>query len=358
MSATACPTDYLGRVPFETASGVTTRFTCVNWSFVSGLPRDLASLLPDHARGWEPPVELPPGHIVIAETPLLPVAEVQWARPEWPELATNPSTMYDGLPHPPMCWVTEAPVSVGLWSQLRAEHHRSGLWPLLVFRGGEGFGWYAEDESSLARLDPVTLMSEWWAGAVRLTKFDRRVLGIAKQEAWPGLAPPGTPRIDPDLLADETAETKAAREPARIALIPTTRSADSVGLVGWSATDSDRYSPGALSAVLRTWEERFSARVIGIGPGTLWVSVAAPPTTIEHAAHVAAEHFSFCPEVEPPALFPEWDDLPRVEQHEDFEEKETERLARTFGIKPDWNSMLLQYGSDIVGRHAWRFWWD
>jgi Domain of unknown function (DUF4253) len=317
---------------------------------VSDLPEDLASLLPDHARGWEPPVELPAGHIVIAKTPLRPVAETRWASPEWPAFAANPSTMYDGLPHPPVCWVTEAPVSVGLWSNLRAEHHRSGLWPLLVFRGAGSFGWYAEDESSLARLEPVTLMSEWWPGAVRLTTFDRRILGIARQEEWPGLAPPGTPRIDPDLLADQIAEDRVAGEPVRIALVPTARSADSIGLVGWTGTDYEPYSPGALSAVLRTWEERFGARVIGVDSGTLWVSVAAPPTTIEDAACVAVEHFSFCPEVELP------EDLP--EDSDDFLAEATDGLAHAFGVEPDWDSGFLQYASVIVDRRVWRFWWD
>jgi hypothetical protein len=267
--------------------------------------------------------------------------------------------MYDGLPHPPVCWLTEEPVSVGLWSQLRAEHHRSGLWPLLVFHGGDGFGWYAEDESSLALLDPVTIMSEWWGtGAGPLTKFDRRILGVTKQKDWPGLAPPGKPWIDPDVLADEIAEHMVAAEPARIALVPTARSADLIGLTGWSATDYESYSPGALSAVLRTWHERFGAQVIGVGRGTLWVSVAAPPTTLEHAVHVAAEHFSYCPEVEPLALFPEWAGLPKVELAEDFLDKESDRLTRTYGGKPDWHSMCLQYASDILGRHVWRFWWD
>jgi hypothetical protein len=261
--------------------------------------------------------------------------------------------MYDGLPHPPVCWLTDEPVSVGLWSQLRADHHRSGLWPLLVFRGGEGFGWYAEDESSLARLDPVTIMSEWWRpGVMPLTKFDRRVLGIARSEEFPGLAPPGMPRIDPDLLADEIAEGKVAAEPARIALVPAARSANSIGLVGWPATDYEQYSAGALSAALRSWEQRFGARVIGVGSGTLWVSVAAPPTTLEHAVHVAAEHFSFCPEVEFPVPQPE--DPLAVERLD----AEAELLAATLGVKPEWNSEFLGYASAIVDCQLWRFWWD
>jgi Domain of unknown function (DUF4253) len=266
--------------------------------------------------------------------------------------------MYDGLPRPPVCWITDEPVSVGLWSHLRAEHFRSGLWPLLVFHGTGSFGWYAEDESSIARLDPATLMSQWWAGAVRLTTFDRRILAVAKPEEWPGLAPPGTPRIDPELLADETAEGMVAGEPARIALVPTARSADSIGLVGWTGTDYEPYSPGALSAVLRTWEERFGARVIGVDSGTLWVSVAAPPTTIEHAVRVAAEHFSFCPEVEQAGNVPEPEDPLEVERLQALVAEQTDRLVHTFGVDPDWRSTLLQYASDIVDRAVWRFWWD
>lgn len=326
---------------------------------VPELPEDLASLLPGHAHGWEPPVALPAGHIEKAATPLLPVAEALWASPEWPARSANPSTMYDGLPRPPMCWLTDEPVPAGLWGQLRAEHHRSGLWPLLVFPGAGSFGWYAEDESSLARLDPVSIMSEWWKpGVVPLTEFDRRILGIAKPGEFPGLAPPNPPRTDPDQLADEIAERLLAGESARIALVPSARSADSIGLVGWSPTDFEPYSPGPLSAVLRTWEERFGVRVIGIDSGTLWLSVAAPPTTIEQAVHVALEHFCFCPEVEPPAFIPEWEGLPRVELDFDFAAKEVDRLARTLGAKPDLDSDFLQYASDIAGRHVWRFWWD
>lgn len=145
-----------------------------------------------------------------------------------------------------------------------------------------------------------------------------------------------------------------AGEPARIALVPAPGSADSIGLSGWSPTDNDAYTPGALSAVLRTWQERFGARVIGVGSGTLWLSVAAPPTTIEQAVRVTVEHFCFCPEVEPPTLFDEYEDLPRVELPGDFVATETERL----GAKPDKDSMLLPYAADIAGRHVWRFWWD
>ena len=90
--------------------------------------------------------------------------------------------------------------------------------------------------------------------------------------------------------------------------------------------------------------------MIGVDSGTLWVSVAAPPTTVEHAAFVAVEHFSFCPEVELPEGLPQDSD--------DFFAEETELLAHAFGVKPDWHSAFLQYAADIVDRHVWQFWWD
>jgi Domain of unknown function (DUF4253) len=47
---------------------------------------------------------------------------------------------------------------------------------------------------------------------------------------------------------------------------------------------------------MRSWEDRFGARVIGVGFADLYVSVAAPPATLDEALPVAAEHFAFCPD--------------------------------------------------------------
>ena len=42
--------------------------------------------------------------------------------------------------------------------------------------------------------------------------------------------------------------------------------------------------------VLRSWEERFGARIVALKPDSLYLSVSAPPVTREHAAHIACEH--------------------------------------------------------------------
>ena len=72
--------------------------------------------------------------------------------------------------------------------------------------------------------------------------------------------------------------------------------------VGWSVFGTDRPgSPQArsleISAVLRSWETRFGARPLRIGGDSiLRVLVERPPSTLEAATAVAAEHLAFADE--------------------------------------------------------------
>jgi hypothetical protein len=75
--------------------------------------------------------------------------------------------------------------------------------------------------------------------------------------------------------------------------------------------------------VLRDWEERFGARVVGVGFDTLYASVAAPPATDDEALRVAAEHYAFCPD----------------------------NITQGPGS-------LSQYARHILGQPGWAFWWD
>jgi hypothetical protein len=75
--------------------------------------------------------------------------------------------------------------------------------------------------------------------------------------------------------------------------------------------------------VLRSWEDRFGIRVVGLGYDVLVVSVAAPPATLAEATAVAAEHFAFCPD----AVLRDGDDL-------------------------------ASHAERIVGEHSWSFCWD
>ncbi|MEU8952750.1 DUF4253 domain-containing protein [Streptomyces sp. NPDC048518] len=79
-----------------------------------------------------------------------------------------------------------------------------------------------------------------------------------------------------------------------------------------------------FAAVVRDWEDRFGARVVGLGCSTLHLSVATPPTRTEEALAIAAEHFTFCPD--------------NIWQ----------------GAHPD----LSSYAEDLVDLNCWECWWD
>jgi hypothetical protein len=50
-------------------------------------------------------------------------------------------------------------------------------------------------------------------------------------------------------------------------------------------------------AVLRSFEDRFGAALLKLGPGAeLRLLVDRPPHTLEHATQIAAEHSAFCGE--------------------------------------------------------------
>ncbi|WP_328917737.1 MULTISPECIES: DUF4253 domain-containing protein [unclassified Streptomyces] len=78
-----------------------------------------------------------------------------------------------------------------------------------------------------------------------------------------------------------------------------------------------------MSAVLRSWEERFGARLVGLGHARAFVSVAARPDSKGEARRLALEHCLVCPDA--------------VEQSPDtFEE----------------------YADGLLHRTVWSFWWD
>lgn len=68
-------------------------------------------------------------------------------------------------------------------------------------------------------------------------------------------------------------------------------------MAGWSGPANYTGDTAKISAVLRSWEDRYATRVVGLaGYATLYLSVAAPPRTYQDALHIAAEHFAFCPD--------------------------------------------------------------
>ncbi|NEB52466.1 DUF4253 domain-containing protein, partial [Streptomyces griseus] len=149
---------------------------------------------------------------------------------------------------------------------------------------------------------------------------------------WPGLAPV------PAREAAEDADTAAAGLAgvitadadewlggARTALVPARRSADIPAAIGWSGPMNHENDVARLCAVLRSWEDRYDARVVVLGFDTMIVSVGRPPGTIEEARALAAEHYAFCPD--------------NIDQSPPYD--------------------LDAYAEKaVLNQEAWSFWWD
>lgn len=116
---------------------------------------------------------------------------------------------------------------------------------------------------------------------------------------WPGLAPPGPPGADPgagaDVLARELIRDGWFARP-RLALVPARRGADVPAALGWSGPVNREPDTARVSAVLRSWEDRYGVRLLALGFDTLEPHVAAPPRTLAEALPAAAEHLAFCPD--------------------------------------------------------------
>lgn len=270
---------------------------------------------------------------------------------------------------PPAYWLSDGPPDAELVAVLRAGSAASGLQPLLV-SGLSGPGdprpWaagevYPRRMSSPGGHDAEALLARWWRNAA--PEEDDEILAPF-DATWPGLATPGTPPADPNQPAEgpgkaardpgqaaegpgkaasdpgQTAEGpgQAARdpdraagdlaaallaEPRRLALIAAGSGADALAVAGWSGPTNHTADTGQIAAVLRTWQDRFGARVVGAGFDNLQVSVAVPPITAEHALRVAVEHFAFCPDL--------------VHQG---------------------TGSLTEYAEELPGATAWWFWWD
>ncbi|MEV5747035.1 DUF4253 domain-containing protein [Actinoallomurus sp. NPDC052308] len=232
-------------------------------------------------------------------------------------------------PTGPVLWVSDEPLAdAGAhWARLFALHERTGLYPLLLATFGHGPSRPWHD----GELDPPLTVGaiDMLAAEGVLRRFWDSVVAEPAEDTedpepsgpWPGLAPPGADP-DPD-AATEFAESLGASLPWLLGLVPAARGADTITLCGWQGPMNHTNHTQEISAVLRSWEERFGVQVVSVGFATLHVSVAAPPKTPEHARQVAAEHLAFCPD----------------------------NIRQGCGD-------LDAYAEDLIDETSWSFWWD
>ncbi|MEV6005364.1 DUF4253 domain-containing protein [Streptomyces sp. NPDC051976] len=222
----------------------------------------------------------------------------------------------DGLPpgrlvpgSSPGLWLSDEPVVAPgrLWARYQAQQRQTGWLPLLMAwpcATGEG-----HDVAEIDAVDAESSLRDSWASYQETRSlrpphpaideiWPNEVAPLLAADPgppftrWPGLAAPSPPHPgpSPDAVAraavGQMLHYFTTRFIAHIALVRADRTADLPALAGW---ESD--APALeFSALLRTWEDRFGARVVGIEGSSVFVSVASPPLSSAHAAHVALEH--------------------------------------------------------------------
>jgi hypothetical protein len=123
--------------------------------------------------------------------------------------------------------------------------------------------------------------------------------------------------------AEYADELLAADSSMRLGLVPAGSGAEALRECGWQGPLNYTNDTGQIAAVVLDWERRFGAQVVGVGFAELYLSVAAPPTTVAEALQVAAEHFALCPD----------------------------NVWQGCGN-------LAAYAEQLVNATAWTFWWD
>jgi hypothetical protein len=208
----------------------------------------------------------------------------------------------------PIAWVTIQPVpdSGIVWAALSDAQPETGLAPILLAGldddtkrpwDDEEFD-DPEDIGPLDQLDAARVLADDWADGLEILEPGEEEDPEAIEErapfgqTFPGLAPAG----DAPLSAARLRDVLGSLPAARLGLVPAARPADVLPRIGWGGIANWHDSSLPIAAVLRSWEERFGARLLEVGFAQIRLLVERPPRSLDAAWAVAAEHYAFCDE--------------------------------------------------------------
>jgi len=222
----------------------------------------------------------------------------------------------------PVIWASERPVDGlgAIWTRLAAAFPETGIWPFIIDHtyGFEGFDDYLFDGPRGRHTEVLTILRRGWSGMISEDDdefVDEETAPFGRQ--FPGLAAP-TPGERPTSL-----DHIVAGATGHLGLASVHRPADILDAVGWAGAANYDADPLDMTTVLRSWEVRFDAYVVGMGTDTLVLGVGRPAPDLDSALAVAAEHYAFCPD----------------------------NIQQGAGS-------IREYAALIVGQAVWAFWWD
>lgn len=222
----------------------------------------------------------------------------------------------------PVIWASSKPVKdvARIWSALAMVFPETGIWPFVIDAsfGFDGFDERLMDLPRGRHTEVLTILRRGWSESVGMD--DDEFVGDELApfgKAFPGLADP--------MPGDHPASIDAivATLIGHLGLVAVNRPADILDAVGWMGAANYDGDPLDMTTVLRSWERRFDAYVVGMGTDTLNLAVGRPARDLASATAIAAEHYAFCPD--------------NVQQ----------------GV-----GTIREYAESLVDAEVWPFWWD
>ena len=222
--------------------------------------------------------------------------------------------------------VSHAPLDdLGLYRRLLRDAPSTGRCPVLLsapaLAAVQGGGRPAAVSAARGRPDAAAVLAERYPTGCLYHSSCLAPYG----GTFPGRAPPtpGLELLTPAEIVEAAVEEAAGPGDHLLGVAAVSRPADVPAAVGWVGARTCWDDVGALSAVLRSWEDRFGALLVRLGHSCLEFAVAAPPWERSECVAIAAEHYALC------------DD--------------------TYRGNP---GTLRDYANLLRGSTRWSFWWD
>ncbi len=191
----------------------------------------------------------------------------------------------------PHYWASDkpTPAALELARRLAAVFPQTGLWPVIWDweETPEDYALSSGDPRAADRLDGGAVLRHIWE--------TQRNDGVPFPGIAPGSRKAGAAPVD---AFGTLAISKVLESPADagwvLILVPVNRPADAITMLGFVRTEI--MSDARLTAVARSWEERFGAVLASVSPGGLGFAVSDAPRSANQALTLAAEQDAFAPD--------------------------------------------------------------
>jgi hypothetical protein len=191
----------------------------------------------------------------------------------------------------PHYWATDGPTpdALKLAKRLAAAFPQTGLWPVIWDwpETPDHYKLSSGDPRAADHLDVAAVMDHVWATQ---RNDGARFPGLAAGSRKPDTAPVeafGT-------LGESQVLASPPDSGWVLILAPVNRPADAISMLGFAQTE---IMPDAdLTAIARSWEERFGAVLASAGPGEFGFAISDPPHTQSQARALAVEQDTFSPD--------------------------------------------------------------